>query len=128
MNYNEFIQAKKKHIGYARKMRQSPTKAEQVLWEYLKNKQLGHRFVRQHIISGSIADFACPSLLLIIEVDGKYHEKQQKKDERRDNKLHDFAGYTTLRFTNEEVLHNVQPVLETITGWLRRAQQKAVIG
>ena len=95
--------------------RKHPTEAEALLWEYLRGKQLGVRFRRQHPIYDYIPDFICLSLNLIIEVDGDYHlaEEQKLSDEKRDAYLMTF-GFHIIRFTNEEVLHNLNKVLNKI--------------
>ena len=58
------------------------------------------------LIKGKLyyADISIPSLKLIIEVDGGYHStpEQQVKDKQRDEAFKSI-GYTTLRFTNEQV-------------------------
>ena len=93
-----------------------PTEAEKCLWEVLRSKKMGFRFRRQHIIGDFIVDFICIPLNLIIEVDGKYHStpKQQEADYLRDSLLNQ-AGYTILRFTNEEVIGNIDHVIHRIT-------------
>ena len=77
---------------------------------------MGHRFRRQHIVGDFIVDFICLPLNLIIEVDGEYHNnpKQQEADHLRDSILNQ-AGYTILRFTNEEVIGNIDHVIHRIT-------------
>ena len=83
-------------ISYFVKMqkynRKHPTKAEELLWEHLRGKQLGVRFRRQHPVYDYIPDFVCLSLNLIIEVDGDYHlaEEQQLSDRERDTYLQHF--------------------------------------
>ena len=100
----------------AQEQKRYPTEAEKCLWEVLRAKKLGHRFRRQHIIGDFIVDFICLPLNLIIEVDGKYHNtpKQQKADYLRDSILNQ-TGYTILRFTNEEVIGNIDDVIHRIT-------------
>jgi guanylate kinase len=95
--------------------RKHPTEAEALLWEYLRGKQLGVRFRRQHPVYDYIPDFVCLTLNLIIEVDGDYHlaEEQKLSDEKRDAYLMAF-GFHIIRFTNEEVLHNLNNVLNKI--------------
>ena len=59
---------------FARKLRQSSTDAEKLLWQTLRNRRLnGLKFRRQHPIDTYIADFCCLEKRLIIEVDGDYH-------------------------------------------------------
>ena len=93
-----------------------PTEAEKCFWEVLRSKKMGFRFRRQHIIGDFIVDFICIPLNLIIEVDGKYHStpKQLEADYLRDSLLNQ-AGYTILRFTNEEVIGNIDHVIHRIT-------------
>ena len=100
----------------AQEQKRYPTEAEKYLWEVLRAKKLGHRFRRQHIIGDFIVDFICLPLNFIIEVDGKYHNtpKQQEADYLRDSILNQ-TGYTILRFTNEEVIGNIDDVIHRIT-------------
>ena len=99
----------------AQKQKRFPTEAEKCLWEMLRAKKMGHRFRRQHIIGDFIVDFICLPLNLIIEVDGKYHNthQQQEADYIRDSILNQ-AGYTILRFTNEEVIGDLDNVIHRI--------------
>ena len=89
----------------AQRLRNNPTEAEEALWKYLRDEQLGTKFRRQHIINDSIADFVSLETKLIIEVDGGYHNdpEQREADDMRDKLLKSY-GFTTLRVTNEEVL------------------------
>ena len=102
--------------GNAQTHKQHPTEAERCLWEVLRAKRLGQRFRRQHIIGDFIVDFICIPLNLIIEVDGGYHNqpKQQEADSLRDQLLSQ-AGYTVLRFTNEEIIGDIGNVIHRIT-------------
>ncbi len=57
------------------------TSAEKILWEHLKAKRFHNlKFRRQQIIKGFIVDLYCNSLELVIEVDGKIHDKQKEYD------------------------------------------------
>lgn len=101
---------------FARHLRENMTKAECVLWEHLKGKQLGGlKFRRQHPMGAYIVDFYCHSQKLIVEVDGKYHEDdiQQQKDNFRDSEMERFE-IQVLRFTNQEVLTQIEQVLKKI--------------
>ena len=103
----------------ARKNRANPTFAETVLWQHLRGKALGTKFYRQYIIADYIADFASIQHQLVIEVDGAYHSEvnQITYDEGRTERLQDL-GYRVIRFTNEEVLNNIESVLTTINKYL----------
>ncbi|QYS86813.1 dihydropteroate synthase [Flavobacterium oreochromis] len=101
---------------FAKEMRNKPTEAEKVLWQALSGKQLeGFKFRRQHIIGDYIADFVCLKENLIIEVDGLIHQLPDKivRDEERTNWLRS-EGYHVIRFTNEEVLFQLDKVLKEI--------------
>lgn len=98
----------------ARLLRQQLTPAEAKLWEALRGRQLkGLKFRCQHPIGRFIVDFYCPSLKLVIEVDGNIHAQRQDYDQARNNKFNNL-GYRVLRFTNDEVIHDLPKVLNQI--------------
>ena len=78
-------------------------------------KKLGVRFRRQHIIGDYIVDFICLKQKLIIEIDGGYHQEttQQTEDKTRQNWL-ESMGYKVLRFTNEDIFHDIESVITNI--------------
>jgi very-short-patch-repair endonuclease len=100
----------------AKRLRQTMTPAETLLWRYLKAHRIdGLGFRRQFPIRNYIADFACLSIKLIVELDGESHdfEEQQKADQRRDA-FFVSEGFHVLRFTNKQVLSNLEGVVEVI--------------
>jgi len=101
--------------AYSKEMRRFATEAESILWEYLRAKQLGKTFKRQHIIGDYIADFVCLESGLIVELDGGYHQlpEQQINDELRTEWL-EKHGFREIRFKNEELLNNIDHCLEII--------------
>ena len=61
----------------AKIMRNNPTQAEKILWDYLKTFRFtGFVFRRQHPIDLFIADFYCHKIKLVIEVDGERHDSE----------------------------------------------------
>ncbi|MCB0615793.1 MAG: DUF559 domain-containing protein, partial [Phaeodactylibacter sp.] len=101
---------------FAKQQRSNPTEAEKLLWQHLRGKALGgYKFRRQHIIDQFIADFICLKQRLIIEVDGNIHQLPdvKLKDEQRTQRLNEL-GFQVIRFTNEQVLGDVDAVLATI--------------
>ena len=93
--------------------------AEQYLWEHLRNGALGVDFLRQHIVGDYIADFASRHGGLIVEVDGGYHtERQQVEDDANRESILQQMGFHVLRFTNEEVINNIESVLQQIEDYL----------
>ena len=73
----------------------------------------GYSFRRQRPVLNYIADFMCKELYLVIEVDGITHESKFEKDQRRTDELRR-AGFNVVRFTDEEVLTNIQGVAREI--------------
>ncbi|PQJ75843.1 leucine--tRNA ligase [Polaribacter gangjinensis] len=104
----------------AKEMRANPTQAEAILWQQLKGKSLDDKFRQQHVIDEFIVDFVCLSKKLIVEVDGKIHYFQQEKVAERTQILENL-GYKVIRFTNEEVIGNLDQVVETIKVNLNQA-------
>lgn len=113
---------------YANRLRKRMTKAEACMWKYVlkARKMKGYSFRRQRPILNYVADFACLKLLLVIEIDGSYHlrEDVQKKDKLREIALENI-GFTVLRFTNLEVLHHIHEVKRDIEEWIE-LQEKPV--
>ena len=98
----------------ARRLRANMTEAERKLWALLRRKQLqGFRFRRQVPLGRYVADFACMSAQLVVELDGGQHTERTEHDERRTAWLKS-VGYRVLRFWNGEVFTNADGVLETI--------------
>ena len=106
---------------YARKNRRNATLAEQYLWEHLRGKALGVDFLRQHVIGDYIADFVSRHDGLVIEVDGGYHSEpqQQEDDATREYNL-ERMGYHVMRFSNEEVLYDIDNVIRQITEYFEQ--------
>jgi very-short-patch-repair endonuclease len=92
------------------------TAAEKFLWSKIRMKQVkGCWFYRQKTIGEYIADFYCPKARLVVEVDGGQHfTKDVSEYDRVRDKYMTGLGLRVIRFTNTEVLQNIQGVLETI--------------
>ena len=99
----------------AKMNRRYMTPAESALWECLRNKNLGVRFRRQHPVFNYIPDFVCLEKQLVVEVDGGDHfiGNQQVSDDERTQYLNQY-GFEVIRFTNDEVLGNIDEVLDRI--------------
>ena len=94
------------HRTFARNMRADATKAENMLWQALRRKQLeGLKFKRQVPLDGYILDFVCFEAKLIIEVDGGQHG-ESTRDVARDRHF-ESQGFKTIRFWNDDVLKNI---------------------
>ena len=105
---------------FARQLRNNSTKAEVILWQKLKNKQMyGYDFHRQKPIGNYIIDFFCHELMLAIEVDGYSHQLEEvyDKDIIKTQKLNQL-GISLLRFTDNEVLKDTFNVLLAIENFI----------
>jgi very-short-patch-repair endonuclease len=100
----------------AKQLRRAMTPAETLLWRYLKANRIdGLGFRRQVPFQNYIADFACMSARLIVELDGESHdaESQQRSDQTRDA-FFAGEGFRVLRFANHDVMSNLEGVVEAI--------------
>ncbi|APY09502.1 ATP-dependent DNA helicase RecG [Winogradskyella sp. J14-2] len=100
--------------------KKNSTEAERILWESLRGKNIGFKFRRQHIIDEFIVDFVNLEKNLVIEVDGGYHNKieQQEIDEIRTLILNDL-GFKVVRFSNEQIIGDIDSVIKTIEQHLK---------
>lgn len=106
---------------FVKQNRSKPTAAEEKMWELLRDRRLeNYKFRRQHIIGKYIADFVCIEHKLVIEIDGLIHQLPENKesDEIRTNWL-ESIGFRVIRFTNDEVLTNLEKVINEIKNSLK---------
>jgi very-short-patch-repair endonuclease len=99
--------------AFANVMRREPTEPEKLLWRHLSNSHLnGLKFRRQTVIGTYIFDFCCPRIGLIVEIDGDTHVEEDR-DRLRSQDLQEM-GYFVIRFTNVDVMRNMDGVLARI--------------
>lgn len=111
---NEIFNQKKQKVLRSN-LRRSLTKGEIVLWNKLKGGQLPYKFRRQHGIAKYVADFYCPKLKLVIEVDGLSHDDvEQIKNDQTRQRYFETLGLTVQRFTSQEVFNNIIGVIDEI--------------
>jgi very-short-patch-repair endonuclease len=111
-----FYGASKEIRERAKKLRKNSTKAEELLWEVLRNEKLsGLKFRRQHPVENYIVDFYCHSQKLAIEVDGPVHDYEwsEEYDIKREQVLKSL-DIKVIRFKNEEVLKDLNFVINKI--------------
>jgi len=102
-HYNKSSQTDKR-----RKLRQNQTNAEELVWRFLRNRQmLGYKFKRQYSVDHFVIDFYCPELKLAVEIDGGTHNnpEQKKKDIGRQKYLEAF-NIKFVRIKDEELFGN----------------------
>lgn len=88
---------------------------EKILWQKLRAKQMyGYKFRRQYGIDRFVVDFYCSQVKLAIEVDGDTHYGQNKEADSIRQKYIESLKISFLRFTNREIMENINGVVERI--------------
>lgn len=99
---------------FARNLRRTSTSAEDALWQALRGRRFqGLKFRRQVPFLGYTVDFLCFERKLIVEIDGKQHEWFAEYDARRTEEI-ERHGFVVLRFTNADVMNDLESVLMRI--------------
>ncbi len=97
------------------------TDAERLLWSKIRRRQVrGYQFYRQRPIGNHIVDFYCPKAKVVIEVDGGQHYSREgvELDKHRDIQMRNL-GLRVLRFSNIDVLQNIEGVMECIYEYVK---------
>lgn len=109
----------------AKNLRKNPTRAEMVLWEHIRNRQiLGIKFRRQVPLNYGdyrfIPDFCSFEKRIIIEVDGGIHNDPFVKeyDKIREDVLKN-GGYRIVRFSNDEIIFSIEKTMEKLINFIR---------
>lgn len=115
MQENMFYKANPLIFKKAEALRNNPTEAENLLWNYLRQNEFGIKFRRQHPASIYVLDFYAHSIRLAIEIDGSIHglEDVKRNDIERQKHL-ESLGIKFLRFSNEAIFKNLDKVIDTI--------------
>ena len=99
-------------------LRKNMTLSEILLWKKPKDKKIFNtKFRKQHPIGIFIVDFYSHEYKLVIEVDGEIHnnEESNEYDSNRTAELNRY-GLKVIRFTNDEIIYNINSVITTIQG------------
>ncbi|MBI1251034.1 MAG: DUF559 domain-containing protein [Alphaproteobacteria bacterium] len=98
-------------VQRARANRRDPSRAEARMWSLLRDRRLRYKFRREHPIGKFVVDFACPTIHLVIEVDGPSHrtEEQRAFDKMRTDYLEQH-GWRVLRVPNDHVYQSLGDV------------------
>ena len=104
---------------FARRLRKSSTKFEDMLWQRLRGSRLqGAKFKRQVPVDRYVVDFYCHAARLVVEIDGAQHGWYAEYDADRTKAL-ESAGLHVIRFTNDEIRDDLDDVLRRIGAELR---------
>ena len=111
-----FLPYNKNLTERASENRKNPTKAESKIWnEVLRMRQFAeYKFLRQKPIGNYIVDFYCSELRLVVEIDGDSHSETVEYDAERTRVLQ-ALGLTVFRYTNDDVLRNIQGVYDDLS-------------
>ena len=103
-------------------MRHVATRSEGRLWYWLRDRPFaGFKFRRQHPIGPYIADFYCPRLKLVVEVDGGHHQTPDMHayDDERTRWL-ETRGIEVLKIPNVLFIRDAAQVIEIVDATIRR--------
>ncbi|QSE98854.1 endonuclease domain-containing protein [Fulvivirga lutea] len=116
---NKIIPYNPQLVPLAKRLRRNMTLSEVLLWQEIKNKQLGVKFSRQIPIDNYIVDFYCKEHLLAIEVDGASHtyDDAPQRDTERQNKL-EALGVKFIRFDDLDIKKNLNWVMNELYHWI----------
>jgi len=94
--------------------RHNPTEPEKRLWSAVRNRKVdGAKFRKQTWLGPFLVDLYCAEAKLAVEVDGETHAHQQDYDARRTAWL-EGEGFRVIRFSNDEVMRNLEGVVAVI--------------
>jgi len=121
---------RKQHLRYFEELRKlakinrkNQTKTEEIIWGLLRGKRLGYKFTRQKPIDRFVVDFYCSELLLVIEIDGGYHDKRKYYDSERDKRLA-WRGIKVIRFSDKEIINDLEKVKKRIKVKIKKRKTK----
>lgn len=113
-------------VDRARRLRQTQSVAEKLLWERLRRNQLnGWGFRRQSPVGKFVVDFLCHKPKLIVEVDGPVHDNEEQKA---------FDAARTVELEREEFLvirvkeRVVRNAPEHVLAWITRVGELVLEG
>ena len=110
---------KRSQIIKRKLLRRNTPLPENILWQALRNRKIsGQKFKRQFSIGRYVVDFYCPSLRLVIEIDGPYHiEKHIKEYDLERHRFVESLGLHCLHFKNKDIEENASGVIDKINSF-----------
>jgi very-short-patch-repair endonuclease len=109
-----------------RELRASPTEAEKVAWNLLRDRRLGAKFRRQFRVENGVLEFYCFEHQLAIELNGGVHAQidQMRKDAAKEDYLRTL-GIRLLRLPNAMVLEHSDEFVRKVVGAMGAVTGKA---
>jgi very-short-patch-repair endonuclease len=110
------IYNKKENKENRRDLRKTQTKEELIFWAHVKDRRFhGYKFRRQYSVGNYIADFYCPELKLVVEIDGGQHyEKENIEKDLLRTKYFNSLGMKVKRYTNIDIKTNLVSVFDNL--------------
>jgi len=110
------IYNKKENKEQRRELRKTQTPEELIFWAHVKNRKFhGYKFRRQYSIGNYVADFYCPELKLVVEIDGGQHyEKENIKKDLLRTEYFDSLGIKVRRYINIDIKNNLVSVMDDL--------------
>ena len=103
-------------ISIRRNLRHDLTSVEKLFWARVANRQFYNlKFRKQHGIAWYIVDFYCSEKKLIVEIDGDTHAEEFNEQDKQRTGYLESLGYTVVRYTNRDILYNIDGVFEDLT-------------
>jgi very-short-patch-repair endonuclease len=104
---------------FARGLHKQQTRPEDALWQRLRGSRFhGAKFRGQVPFDRFVVDFYCHAAKLVVELDGQQHQWFSDYAAERSEVLEQL-GVCVMRFSNEEVLGDLDSVLARIRAGLR---------
>lgn len=99
-----------------RNLRKAQTPEELIFWAQVKGRRFHkYKFRRQYAIGKYIADFYCPALRLVVEIDGGQHfEKENKKYDLLRTEYFEKLGMKVKRYTNVDIKSNLKGAMDDL--------------
>ena len=118
---NQPMRNRSPNTKFARQLRKEMTSAEQRIWEIVRQKRCGVRFLRQHCIGSYIVDYYCAAARLVLEIDGSVHDVPDVRelDQARQTVLEREFDLRVVRLSNREIQDATDAALrERVLGML----------
>lgn len=104
-------------VPRARQLRRDAPEPERRLLQALREAFPAHKWRHQAPVGPFYADILCFSEALGIEVDGDTHAGSESRDAAR-TAIIATEGYRVIRFTNDDVMRNIDGVLSSVAALL----------
>jgi very-short-patch-repair endonuclease len=109
-------------VARSRELRRTAGEPERRLWRALREALPDAKFRRQVPLGRYHADFCSHAAKLVVEVDGNEHAARSAHDAER-TRLLQTEGYRVVRFSNAEVMENIEGVIAAITSTIADKQK-----